>query len=256
MYRGLETGLTLPMILQVLARHSSRPIPGTVTDLLQRWASKRERITVFASAVLVEFATPSELETAMNRGIVSVRLSDCIGMTADGSEPGLSQLRLLANRDYEARPQQCIQVDEDGITLSVDPAASDLLLDAEVARFAVPLPSRPFAPRRYRLTGEMLRRAAETLPVADIDAWFLDRTGQPLSPSGRLFLIGPQAPAPIAARLLALRFPSAELADGAMQWPETRNYITERLGPTIVAVAEENFARLREVLSEVGIVVL
>ena len=56
-YRGLESGLTLPMMMQTLARHSSRPIPPAVADLLQRWASKRERITVFTSAVLVEFAT-------------------------------------------------------------------------------------------------------------------------------------------------------------------------------------------------------
>ena len=107
-YRGLESGLTLPMIMQSLARHSSRPIPPAVVDLLQRWASKRERITMFASAVLVEFATPAELDTAISRGIVAVRLTDRIGMTADGNEPGLNQLRLIANRDYEARPQQCV----------------------------------------------------------------------------------------------------------------------------------------------------
>ena len=174
-------------------------------------------------------------------------------MTADGSEPGLNQLRLIGNRDYEARPQQCIRVDEDGVTLNVDIAAADLLLDAEIVRFSTPLPSEPLASRRYRLTAELLRRAAELQPVSDIDAWFVDRTGQQLSPAGHFLLIGPQAPPPIAPRLLAVRFPSAQLADGAMQWPESRKYISERLGPTIVAVAEENLDSLRRVLSEVGI---
>jgi hypothetical protein len=254
-YRGLESGLTLPMILQTLARHSSRQVPPAVADLLHRWASKRERITVFSSAVLVEFATPADLDTAINRGIVTVRLNDRVGMTADGSEPALNQLRLIANRDYEAKPQQCIRTEDDGVTLSIDAAAADLLLDAEIARFSVPLPSELQAQRRYRLTAELLRRTAESLPMSDIDAWFVDRTGQPLSAAGQLFLSGPEAPPPIVTRLLVVRFPSPELADGAMQWTETRRYISERLGPTIVAVSEEDLASFRSALSQVGIAV-
>ena len=199
------------MIMQSLARHSSRPIPPAVIDLLQRWASKRERITMFSSAVLVEFATPAELDAAIGRGIVAVRLNDRIGMTADGNEPGLNQLRLIANRDYEARPLQCVQVEGDGVTLTIDVAAADLLLDAEIVRFSEALPSEQLAPRRYRLNGELLRRAAESLPLTDIDAWFIDRTGQPLSPAGHLFLVGPQAPPPVAVRLLAVHSPRLNL---------------------------------------------
>src|SRR5262249_50664541 len=206
-YRGLESGMTLPMMMQALAQHSARPVPAAVADLLGRWASKRERITVFASAVLVEFATPAELDAAVARGIVALRLTDRIGMTADGGEPALAQLRLVANRDYEARPRWCVSVGDDGVTLSVDAAAADLLLDAEIGRFAMPLPAEPPGVRRFRLSSELLRRAAETLPLADIDSWFTDRTGQPLSPAGRLLLLGPQLSPPTAARLLPVPFP-------------------------------------------------
>jgi hypothetical protein len=253
-YHGLESGLTLPMMLQALARHSSRPVPPAVADLLQRWSSKRERITVFASAVLVEFATPGELDAAMARGIVAVRLTDRIGMTADGAEPALAQLRLIANRDYEAKPQRCVTVGDDGVTLAVDAAAADLLLDAEIGRFATPLSDEP-STRRFRLSAELLRRAAESLPLAEIDGWFTDRTGQPLTPAGRLLLLGPQSPPPVAARLLVVRFPTPELADGAMQWPPTRALIAERLGPTAVVVTDENLEALRKVLAEVGVTV-
>ena len=252
-YRGLESGLTLPMMTQTLARHSSRPIPPAVTDLLQRWASKRERITVFTSAVLVEFATPAELDTAVNRGIVALKLTDRIGMTADGTEPSLTQLRLIANRDYEARPQRCVSFGEDGVTLTVDPAAADLLLDVEIGRFAEPLPTESLAPRRFRLTPERLRRAAEALTLPATDAWFADRAGQPLSPAGRLFVLGPQADPLAAMRLLVVRLPSEELADGLMQWPETRGLVAERLGSTAVTVAEENLEALREVLAGLGV---
>jgi hypothetical protein len=253
-YRGLESGMTLPMILQTLTRHSSRPVPPAVADLLQRWASKRERITVYSSAVLVEFATSAELDVAMARGIVAVRLTDRIGLTADGAEPGLTQLRLIANRDYETRPQRCVSVGDDGVTLSVDAATADLLLDVELGRFAAPLPAEAGAGRRFRLQAELLRRAAQNQSMPEIDEWFIERTGQPLSPAGRLLLLGPQV-LPTVARLLVVRFPTPELADGVMQWPDTRLLITERLGPTAVVVDEENLPALRKVLADVGVVV-
>lgn len=252
-YRGLESGLTLPAILQTLTRHSARPVPPAVADLLGRWAGKRERITVYPSAVLVEFATPAELEAALARGLVAVRLTDRIGMTADGSEPDLGQLRLIANRDYEARPQRCVTVEDDGITLTVDGAAADLLLDAELARLAVPLPVAPAAPRRFRLDPQRLRQTGQAISPAELDAWFRDRTGQPLPPAGRLFLFGPQAPPPTLARLWVVRFATAELLDGVLQWPRTRDLIAERLGPTAAAVDPDALSALRQALGELGI---
>lgn len=255
-YRGLESGLTLPMILQTLTRSATRPVPPTVADLLQRWSSKRERITVFTSAVLVEFVTPGELDAAVGRGIVAVRLTDRIGITADGSEPTLAQLRLIANRDYESKPQRCVTVAEDGVTLTIDAAAADLLLDAEIGRFAIPLATEPNSPRRFRLNAELLRRTGQLLPLSDIDTWFMDRTGQPLSPAGRLLLLGPQMSPAVATRLLIVRFSNSEMADGAMQWSETRALIAERIGPAAIVVTEENLEALSKVLSEIGISVV
>jgi hypothetical protein len=253
-YRGLESGLTLPMVLQTLARHSTRPVPPGVADLLQRWADKRDRITVFASAVLVEFPAPADLDAALARGVVSVKLTDRIGMTADGAEPGLAQLRLIGNRDYEAKPQRCVGVGDDGVTLTVDAAQADLLLDAEITRYAEPLPPEAPGVRRFRLTPGSVRRAAEAgLSFADIDGWFVDRTGGPLPPAGRLFLLGGKLPPPTAARRLVVRFSSAELADGVVQWPETRRLVADRLGPTAVVVEEEALDPLRRALAEVGV---
>jgi len=253
-YRGLESGLTLPMVLQTLARHGTRPVPPSVADLLQRWADKRERITVFASAVLVEFPTAADLDAAVARGIVSVRLTDRIGMSADGKEPGLSQLRLIGNRDYEGKPQKCVTVGDDGVTLTVDAAQADLLLEAEIGRYADPLPSETPTVRRFRLGPQSLRRAADLgQSVADIDGWFHDRTGAPLSPAGRLFLLGAQVPPPTVARRLVVRFPTADLADGVVQWPDTRRLVADRLGPTAVVVEEADLDAFRRALAEVGV---
>jgi hypothetical protein len=255
-YHGLESGLTLPMVLQTLNRHGTRPVPPGVADLLQRWANKRERITVFSSAVLVEFPTAAELDVAVARGLVSVRLSDRVGMTADGKEPGLSQLRIIGNRDYEAKPQRCVTVGPDGVTLTIDAAQADLLLDAEVVRFADPLTSDTPGARRFRLSPQSLRRAADAgLSLADLDTWFLDRSGSPLSPAGRLFLVANQAPPPTLSRLLIVRFPSAEVTDGVCQWPETRSHIAERLGPTVVVIEDDHLDAFRKSLGEVGMTV-
>jgi hypothetical protein len=253
-YRGLETGLTLPMVLQALARHSARPVPPSVADLLQRWANKRDRITVYASAVLVEFPTAADLDAAVARGIVSVRLTDRIGLTADGKEPPLGQLRLIANRDYEGKPQRCVTVADDGLTLTVDAAQADLLLDAEIGRYAEPLPAENHTARKFRLTPASIRRAAEIgLSAADIDQWFADRTGAPLSAAGRLFLTGARLPPPAAARQTVVRFPTAETADGVMQWPQTRDLVAERLGPTAVVVEDDHLDALRRALAEIGV---
>ena len=254
-YRGLESGLTLPMILQTLNRSGTRPVPPSVEDLLQRWSNKRERITVYGSAVLVEFPTPADLEAAVGRGIVSVRLTDRIGMTADGTEPGLTQLRLIGNREYESRPQRCLTIADDGVSLTVDAAQSDLLLEAEIGRYADPLPLDGSVSRRFRITPESIRRAAaHGLGLAEIDAWFQERAGVPLSPAGRLFLLGPQLPPPTVARLQVVRLPTPELTDGVTQWPETRALVADRLGPTVVVVDEVSLPAFREVLAGIGVV--
>jgi len=49
-----------------------------------------------------------------------------------------------------------------------------------------------------------------------------------------------------------LRLESAELADGLMQWPQTRALILERLGPTALAVAQDKRPALLSVLRELG----
>jgi hypothetical protein len=255
-YRGLESGLTLPMVLQTLNRHGTRPVPPNVADLLQRWANKRERITLFTSAVLVEFPTAADLDTGVSRGIVSVRLTDRIGMTADGKEPGLTQLRLIGNRDYEAKPQKCVTVADDGVTLTIDAAQADLLLEAEIGRFADPDPAAPPGLRRFRLSPQSIRRAAEQgYALADIDTWFVDRTGVALSAAGRLFLVAPQMSPPSVDRLLVVQFVTPEVTDGVMQWPASAGLVRQRLGPTAVVVDEEAFEAFRRVLAEIGVTI-
>lgn len=253
-YRGLESGLTLAGMVQTLNQHGVRPVHAAVMDLLQRWADKRERITVYSSATLVEFLSPADLDVAISRGLIAVRITDRIGLCADGADPDYKNLRLIGNRDYEAKPTKCIAVDDDGVTLNLDPGQTDLLLEAEIGRLAEPVPSDGNTVRRFRLTPESLRRAAQSgYKLDDLDVWFAARTGAALPAAGRMFLLGPTAPSSLATKRLVLQVPNPEIADGLMQWPTTKDCIEDRLGPTALAVDESKLAALREVLESLGV---
>jgi hypothetical protein len=252
-YRALEAGLTFETILQTLERHGTRAVPPAVVDSLRTWAQKRDRITVYPSAVLMEFGTAEDLNEALARGVPAVRLTDRLALVANEEEIDFRHFKTVT-RDYSRPPEQCVTVEPDGVTLSIDLARSDLLLETELPRFAEAV-DRPSANgrRQYRLTPASLAQAREAgwgVPV--LEGWFQQRTGGELSPAARLLLEGAGSSAELR-RHLVLHVPSEETADGLMQWPATRALIEERLGPTALAVAEENAERLRQQLAALGL---
>jgi hypothetical protein len=256
LYRGLESGLTFGEVEQTLARHGMRPIPSTVHDALRSWARKRERVVVFPSATLLEFASPADLDDAVARGLIDQRVSPVIGLKYDEQSIDYRHLRLIGNRDYEARPEQCVRVDEDGVTLGVDASRSDLLLETELARFAERLEGGSDGQRRYRLTQKSLRSAREIgSTLQSIDEWLVTRSGAGLSAAARLLAGAHELPPVRVGRLLVVRVASPEIADGLMQWPETRRHIEDRLGPRALLVPEENLAALLEQLRALGLAV-
>jgi hypothetical protein len=249
-YRGLESGLALPDIVSVLQQHSAHPVPANVLDLIRRWAGKRERITVHTSATLLEFNAPAELDAAVERGLVYQKLTDRIGI-ANG-ELDYKHFRLLGNRDYEAKPQKCIAFDRDGVTFSVDVAAADLLLEAELPRLAEPI-SEQGPERRYRITPATARRVHEHgFLLSDLEQWSLNRAGEPLPASARLLFTGGGSTGELRRRLV-LAFPSEEITDGVCQWPDTADLLDDRLGPYTVSVPEENVEELVKRLAATGI---
>lgn len=254
-YRALESGLTFESILQTLEQHGTRATPAPVIESLRTWANKRERIQVFASAAVLEFASAGELQEALARGLPGLRLSDRLLAVPDESVIDYRHFRLAGTRDYGLPPERCAEVEADGVTVTVDPTRSDLILETELPRFAEPVERSLNGRRGYRLTPESLaaaREAGVTLPT--LETWFQQRTGQPLSPAARLLLTGAQQPPPELKRHLVLHVASEAVADGLMQWPATRALIEVRLGPMALAVEEENAPKLREQLKALGIV--
>jgi Helicase conserved C-terminal domain len=254
-YRALESGETYESIRQTLEQHSSKALPNAVLDLLRTWSNKRDRITVYPSATLLEFATPEDLQEALARGVPGIRISDRMAVVANEEEMEFRHFRLSGTRDYALPPDRCVTVESDGVTLAVDLARSDLLLETELPRFAEPIDRPTTNGRRlYRLTPDSLR--ASGMQLGTLEAWFQQRAGQPLPAAARLLMAGDQIPPSHFARHLVLHVPNEETADGLMQWPETRELIAARLGPTALAVTEENAEELKRRLKAVGLALL
>jgi hypothetical protein len=256
-YRALEAGETFESICRALEQHGTRATPPAVLDLLRTWSNKRDRITVFPAAALMEFNTPADLEEALARGLPGVRVSGTVLVVPNEEAIEYKHFRLTGTRDYALPPERCVSVEADGVTLTVDQARSDLMLETELPRFAELIArSTPNGKRQYRLTPASLAQGRATgLSLATLETWFQQRAGQPISASARLLLTGSQVTGAQLRKHTVLHVALPEVADGLMQWPVTRALIEERLGPAALGVAEENLPALRSRLGELGIAV-
>src|SRR5206468_4228996 len=129
-----------------------------------------------------------------------------------------SLFRLSASRDFAAPPEQCVALADDGVTLTVDLARADLLLESELTRFAEPAGGTTAGQRSYRLTPASLAAARSSgMTVQGLEAWFMQRVGGPASPAALLLLAGSEEPAPALRQHLILHVATAEpdvTADG------------------------------------------
>ncbi|MHC5543744.1 helicase-associated domain-containing protein, partial [Singulisphaera rosea] len=199
-YRGLEGGMEPKQMLDLLAKHSPRPLPAGVAEALRTWAGRRERVTYYASATLVEFASKAELDATVaqwpaSAKVAPVAISDRLLLVEDESSIPFQRLRLAGSRDYRRAPESCLEVEPDGVTLSLDLGRSDLLVDAELVRFSdeQELGMSQGAPgnprRRFRVSAESLARASENgLTASLLSNWYVRRTGGEIPPAVRLLL--------------------------------------------------------------------
>ncbi|OJW22601.1 MAG: hypothetical protein BGO49_01055 [Planctomycetales bacterium 71-10] len=265
---GLEWGMTAAEMLDSLAKHSQRALPGGVRDAVDRWADRREQVTLYGAATLVEFNTREERDRALEawRAEGSSRrpfeaVADRYILAEDAQDVPTARISTTAARDYRLPPDRCVAVEADGVTLSLETARSDLLAEAELARFAdeEPAAGRPGGRRRFVVSAASLDRALDAgLTSAVLAEWFRRRTGQDLPPAVRLMLrpttsLEPGTETWPARRLLVLSAPSAEMLDGVIQHPDTRGLLGERLGPTSVVVPEADLDALRDQLRRFGI---
>jgi hypothetical protein len=252
-YRALEGGETFASIVQTLERHGMKALPAPVLEALKTWSNKRERISIYPSAALFEFTDAVAMQDALARGLPAVRLTDRLAVVADESAIDYRHFRLTATRDYCLPLEKCVAVESDGVTLTIDQARSDLLLETELQRFAELVPRDDGGRLQYRITPATLAAGRQQgLSLSELESWFMQRAGQPLSPAARLLFTADEAQPAQFRRPVVLHVASAELADGLEQWPGTRELVQERLGPTALVVLEEHMAALGERLRSLG----
>ena len=138
---GLDWGMTAEAILEILAKHSQRPLPAGITDAVTNWATRRERVTYYAAATLIEFGSSADRDAALaiwppSDMTAPIAVAERFLLVEDDKSAPFDRLRLASSRDYRRPPEICAVVEPDGVTLSLDPGRSDLLVEAELARFA------------------------------------------------------------------------------------------------------------------------
>jgi hypothetical protein len=254
-YRALEAGWTLETILQALEHHGTRPVPATVIESVRTWSNKRERLTIYPSAALFEFSSAPDLDLALARGLVGTRLSGRLLIVPDESRVDYRHFRLNGTRDYGQPLDRCVTVANDGVTLTIDSARADLLLETELRRFAHFIEeSVSNNGRQYRVSFVSLARAREHgFGVHALEEWFAQRTGKALPPAIRLLASSANLHPLSVRRELVLQVSSSEIADGLLQWPGTRDFISARLGPLALVVCAEHLSALAEKLNELGV---
>jgi hypothetical protein len=266
---GLDGGLTPEVILQTLTRHSQRALPAGVTDAVTNWANRRERVTYYAAATLIEFGSSSERDLAIAKWPATefaapIAVAERFLLVEDEKTVPFDRLRLISSRDYRRPPEICVLVEPDGVTMTLDPSRSDLLVEAELVRFAEIVPSPQTEPivnaptviRRFVVTAASLRRGTNRgMTPPQLVEWYMRRTGGEIPPAVRLLLAAKSSRLPIlkAARMLILDLPTAELLDGLLQHPATSPWLGDRLGPTAVAIADDRLAPLQNALKDLGI---
>ena len=269
-YLGLESGLTATEIERRLATHSGRPIPPGVSAAIATWASRRDRLTYHPAATLLEFAATEDLENALvawrsTGNPVPERVGDRLLLVEEESSIPYHLFRQIGSRDYRKPAEACIDVETDGVTLSLDLARTDLLIDAELRKIADPVASTddPAGGRRtrFRVTPRSIARAfADGLYDDQIDAWFQRRAGRRPTAAVRLLLYAARRdPSDDRRRGLTasiryvLTAPRADLIDGLLQHPATRDHLGERLGDSSIVVPKNAIEPLRAALDELDI---
>ena len=267
---GLEWNLSPSLMLEILARHSQRPLPAGVKDAVDRWASRRESVTLYTAATLIEFGAQADRDQAARDWAVEgdaktfMPVGDRFLLVENAQHVPTARISTTAVRDYRLPPERCVSVEPDGVTLTLDPSRSDLLIDAELNRFADEEPPddservgglRPSA-RRFKVTAASLARGVEIgMTAALLSDWFKRRTGGDLPPAVRLMvrptLLG--AKPWKARRRLVLNAPTPELLDGVLQHPSTRSLLGSRLGPVAAVVPDDCVDQLRAALKTLGV---
>ncbi len=266
---GLDLGSKPEWMVETLTRHSQHPLSRGVIESINNWAERRERVIVYGATTLIEFGSETERDRAIELWPVGdhaapVAVAARFLLVEDERTVPFDRLRMTSSRDYRRPAEACVTVERDGTSLTLDPARADLLVDAELAQFADPATllernldgAAASAARRFTISiGSLRRGISRGMSPPRLTEWFERRTGGEIPPSVQLLLMAKTSRvAPLkAARMIVLTLADPVLLKGLRQHPATSELLGDSLGPTSVAIPEDQVASLKRVLRELGI---
>src|SRR5205085_1150638 len=98
-------GESLASLIQILEGHSMKALPSAVLDALKTWSNKRERITIYTTGAIFEFASAAEMNDAIARGLPALKLTDRLAIVPNESAIEYKHFRLTGTRDYTLPPE-------------------------------------------------------------------------------------------------------------------------------------------------------
>jgi hypothetical protein len=172
---------------------SARGVRGTGVEEKAQSAFRRERVTYYAAATLIEFGSCSERDQALESwpggdGEAPTAVAERFLLVDNERTIPFDRFRLTGARDYRRPPEVCVTIESDGVSMALDPARSDLLVDAELNRFADGSAAPPCwtvresEPRRFVVTTATLRRERAGASTRTCSPMAPGRTGGEVPP--------------------------------------------------------------------------
>ena len=254
-YAALESGIAARTLCDTLRDASTYALPDNVRQMLEEWAARRERLTVYRTADLVEFADRATRDAALTSQALSGQpVGERFMVLSAPKRHQTAAVHASRTVDYFAAPVRCVQVAEDG-AVHISHGHADLLVRGEVAAWTDPDTDA----EHWRLTRTSIQRAVRAGWTADDIIENLSQRAQQPVPALLLVAIRawagertlPRAVAVAADTLLQIADPSVAhaIATSTLLQP----YLRGQLGPQTFLVRHDTAAELQRQLAELGL---
>ena len=256
-YTALESGIAADTLCTTLRDASVYPLPDNVRQMLDEWAARRERLTVYRHVDMLEFPDQATRDAALaNRTLAGQAVGERFVVLSPPTRQRAPTRRVGRTVDYLAAPVRCLHVEEDG-TVHILPAHADVLVYGEIAAWAEPGAETA----QWRLTRASIVRAVQAgWTAASIVEGLRQRALQPvpalLSVAIRAWAGERSMPRAVAvASDVILQVADLDVAEAIAGSTLLQPYIRGQLGPRTFLVHQPTALVLQHHLAELGLAV-
>ena len=245
-YAALESGSKLDRLLATLEGGAGRPLPQNIIVEIREWAALREQVTLHRRARLLEYGDTPARDADVKR-LSGVAVGDRFLLV---SARQVTQAHALTRVNYAAALAKCLVTDEDGVLITTLPLP-DLLLDAQIGRWAV-----PHGAHRWQLTQESVAAGVKTgLALAELLKLLADRL---IHPVPRLLDVALHAwagerSAIKLADIVVLQCALPAIFEAIVGSAKLRRFLRGELAPDLVIIDPAQLEALREQLRWAGL---